>query len=233
MSDPEDLPGRLRAALAPHGLAPRGVSVFGDDGQGPDLGNGLRAAAVVLVGHGGGTLWPVFRAWQERQADHGGSDPLDAWSKAVVAPIAAAFSATAFFPSDPPYQPFQQWAMRAEGLRASPLGILIDPVYGLWHGFRAALAFATWEGAASAWPQQLHPCENCIEKPCLTRCPADAVSIDRFDVPACRSHLSTDAGAAGCMQSGCVARLACPVGAGYAYGHDQARFHMRALMRLI
>ena len=44
-------------------------------------------------------------------------------------------------PSTPDMPPFQRWALRAEAVYASPLGILIHPEYGLWHAYRAALLF--------------------------------------------------------------------------------------------
>ena len=52
---------------------------------------------------------------------------------------AAEIGGQAIFPSDKPYMPFQQWAMQAEGLKKSPLGMLIHPVYGLWHAYRGAI----------------------------------------------------------------------------------------------
>ena len=217
----------LRAALGPHGLFLRGVVNFPDGEAAPALADGSPAAGVVLIGNIGGSLWPAFSRWREGQADRGGSDPLDTWSKAVIRPIAMQADAAVWFPSDPPWQPFQQWAMRAEGLKASPLGILIHPVYGLWHGYRGALGFAGTIGEEP--PAQPHPCDHCIEKPCLTICPAGAVHPDVFDVPACRSHLRTPQGQAGCLRSGCLARAACPVGADYRYGDAQLRFHMAAL----
>lgn len=238
MSGSDLLSYRIAKALDPHGLRLRGIALFGEDRAGPRLDGGGTARAVVLVGHVGGSMWPAFAAWRLMQADGGGHDPLDNWSKAIIRPIAELAGATTFFPSDPPYQPFQQWAMRAEGLKSSPLGILIHPQFGLWHGYRAALAFAEWslqesERSEDAARQHIHPCDICLDKPCLTHCPVSAVSSETFDVNACRSHLAGDDGKIGCMQSGCVARLACPVGADYAYGLDQARFHMRALKKLM
>ncbi len=218
----------IRAALRPHGLFLRGVVNFADSETAPTLVDGRRAAGVVLVGNVGSAIWPHFRAWQHAAPERGGDNPLDAWSKAVIGPLAAELGATAYFPSDPPWQPFQRWAMRAEGLRTSPLGILIHPVYGLWHGYRGALGFphplAT--EAAAAGP---HPCDSCRDRPCLNRCPAGAVTDAGFDVAACRGHLRTEAGREGCMASGCLARNACPVGADYRYCDDQLRFHMAAL----
>lgn len=218
----------IRAALEPHGLFLRGTVNFADGEAAPQLADGHLAASVVLIGNIGGSLWPAFSRWRMAQPDAGGRDPLDDWSKAVIGPVAHAADATTWFPSDPPWQPFQQWAMRAEGLKASPLGILIHPAYGLWHGYRGALGFSEpiAEAATMAAP---HPCDHCPDKPCLTTCPVAAVREEAFDVPRCRSHLRTDAGQGGCMLAGCLARAACPLGAGFRYDEAQLRFHMSAL----
>jgi ferredoxin len=218
----------IRAALAPHGLFLRGAVNFGDGEATPALTDGRPAASVVLVSNIGSSIWPAFSRWREEQPDRGGSDPLDTWSKTVIRPVATSAGVTTWFPSDPPWQPFQQWAMRAEGLKASPLGILIHPVYGLWHGYRGALGFAEPIEDVPA-PRAPHPCEHCLDKPCLTTCPAGAVRPDAFDVVACRSHLRSAEGQRGCMVSGCLARAACPVGADYRYEDAQLRFHMAAL----
>ncbi|MCD1263621.1 4Fe-4S dicluster domain-containing protein [Shinella sumterensis] len=219
----------IRAALQPHGLFLRGVVNFADGEAAPTLSNSRPAASVVLIGNIGSSLWPAFSRWRRSRADAGGPDPLDTWSKDVIGPIAAMAGATAWFPSDPPWQPFQQWAMRAEGLKASPLGILIHPVYGLWHGYRGALGFAVPAVTEPVARPVEHPCDACRDRPCLTTCPAAAVRADAFDVPACRSHLRTPQGQGGCLRGGCLARAACPVGAAYRYGDDQLRFHMAAL----
>lgn len=218
----------IRAACEPHGLFLRGVVNFADADTAPVMADGSRAASVALIGNVGSSIWPAFRGWQRQQVDGGGSDPLDDWSKAAIGPIANRLGATAWFPSDPPWQPFQQWAMRAEGLRASPLGILIHPEFGLWHGYRGALGFGHRLGVADAAGGS-HPCDDCIEKPCLSVCPASAVAKTSFDVPACRDHLRTEPGQRGCMALGCLARNACPVGFKYRYTLDQLRFHMAAL----
>jgi len=119
--------------------------------------------------------------------------------------------------------------MRAEGLKPSPLGILVHPDYGLWHGYRGAIGFLERIDHPAA-ERRLHPCDHCPGKPCLTTCPAGAITIDRFDVPACRTYLGGE-GESTCMQAGCIARNACPVGAGHRYPNEQLRFHMDALSR--
>ena len=82
--------------------------------------------------------FPALAAERSRQEL---ANPLDTWSREVIGEVAEEFGARAVSPSDRPYLPFQQWAMRAEGLRPSPLGILMHPEYGLWHAYRGALLF--------------------------------------------------------------------------------------------
>lgn len=216
----------LSEALSGHGLRLRGGLSFSTVEDAPLLSSGAPAVGLVLIGPAGGSLWPAFSAWH---ADHPLLDhPLDSWSKAVVGPIAAQFSATAWYPSDPPYQPFQRWARAAEGLEASPLGILAHPTFGLWHSYRAALGFSTpWPEPAP--PPPPHPCSTCADKPCLTQCPAHAVALGHFDVPRCRTHLASPEGRTGCQSHGCHARNACPIGRNHRYPLEQLRFHMAAM----
>lgn len=224
MTTRPDLLEKIETALRPNGLFARGVVVFGE-GEGPRMENGRTARSVVLVGNAGGSLWEPFDRW--RQGRETVAHPLDTWSKQVINDIAGGLGSAAYFPSDPPYQPFQRWATMAEGIKASPLGILIHPVFGLWHGYRGAMGFAD-ELAASVTVGD-HPCDSCGAKPCLSSCPVDAIHRDGFDVCACRSHLAGPAGQAGCMTKGCLARDACPVGRDYRYPEGQIRFHMQAL----
>lgn len=239
---------KLVAELGGHGLCLRGVLSFDDQGglvsesTAPRVkailrSDGRPARLLCLVGYLGGAIWPHFERWRlEHQVQQ---DPLDAWSKAVIAPIACDFGGEAVFPSDRPWQPFQKWAMAAEGLAPSPLGILIHPEYGLWHGYRGAILFDDSVGASPGLADSaglngggtaVHPCDTCDDKPCLSACPVEAFAGGDFDVAACRAHLLTDAGAQGCMSGGCRARDACPVGRRYHYPDAQIRFHMTAFL---
>ena len=147
----------------------------------------------------------------------------------MIEPVAAAFDAGAIFPSDRPYRPFQRWAMEAEGLLPSPLGILIHPDYGLWHAYRGALVLDRPLDLLPPRPRR-HPCDGCSEKPCLTSCPVGAFASAGFDAESCGAYLRLPDGAS-CLGEGCAARLACPVGRGYAYKTGQQRFHMAAFER--
>ena len=218
----------IRAALEPHGIFMRGIACFEGDEVGPLLASGARAESVVLLGNIGGSIWEPFSQWRAAPGNSERRDPLDDWSKSVVAPLSETLGATAYFPSDPPWQPFQTWAKKAEGLKPSPLGMLIHPEYGLWHGYRGALGFSCRLDIRQAATGS-HPCDGCHEKPCLSHCPIGAVTPAAFEVATCRSHLRTPIGQGGCMRDGCLARNACPVGSAYRYPREQLAFHMAAL----
>jgi hypothetical protein len=187
--------------------------------------SGQAAKSVLLVGHAGGSAWPRFLTWRKAQpADL--RDPLDSWARGAIGEVAEKFGARAVSPSDKPYLPFQQWAMRAEGLRPSPLGILMHPEYGLWHAYRGALLFDQ-EIDFPDGEKPIHLCDACDGKPCLKACPVDAYSRAGFDHAACLGHVRAANGQA-CIQRGCLDRNACPYGAAYRYPEDMQAFYMRA-----
>ena len=188
---------------------------------GPDDGVPVDARFVILIGNAGPDMFRRFV--RER-----GTRSLDQWTKAVVDALAADLDADAVYPFEKLYAPFLAWARRGGGGHVSPLGLNIHAVYGLWHAYRAALLFPV----AFDLPRQssgAHPCESCIAKPCLDACPVNAFSGTEYNVTACASHLRSGAGT-DCMEGGCLARRACPVGQGFGYAPGQMRFHMTAFV---
>jgi hypothetical protein len=230
MSDKGNI-AELSAALSPHGMLIRGgFALTEEDEQGlagfPDLASPKRGRFLLLVGNAGAPLYDAFFAAGALT----GANPLDDWTRRIVLPIAERFSARAAFPSDgPPWQPFQRWAMRAEGVRPSPLGVLIHPEFGLWHAYRAALVFDQALDFQPA-PFRAHPCDTCIEKPCLATCPVGAVTAAGYAVDNCARHVASGAGKP-CRSIGCLARRACPVGAERVYPDRAMAFHMAAFLR--
>jgi hypothetical protein len=212
-------PEEIEEALEPYGLILRGGFAPSEADGAPE-----GARSLLLVGNAGPGMWAAF-------APHvnDGPHPLDRWIERVVGAIAARFGATALYPFEgPPYWPFQRWAMRAEPVHASPLGILIHPAYGLWHAYRAALAFA---GPIDlpARADLLSPCDTCEGRPCLTACPVGAFTSNGYDTATCVAHLQAAPDAA-CLEAACLARRACPIGRAYAYPPAQARFHLAAFL---
>lgn len=217
----------IERAVAQHGLMCRGgFYPLADDGV-PPLEDGKAAATLVLVGNAGAALWPCFQTSPE--AADGLLDPMNRWTERIIGALSPALGAAAVFPfGGPPYHPFQRWARRAEPVAASPLGVLIHPQHGLWHAYRAALLFAE---VIKLPPREEAPtpCDSCPDKPCMSACPVGAFGDTGYDVPACAGHLSAPQGAA-CLDDGCLARHACPVGKNALYPAGQAGFHMRAFL---
>ena len=213
------------AAIERRGLAARGAFALAD----ADRETGLEGiSAIVLVGAAGARGWKAFA--DSPEARDGRPDPLDRWSRRVVGSLGEALGARALYPfGGPPHWPFQRWAMRAEAVHVSPLGLLIHPDYGLWHSYRGALGFAERIAIPAVAPRA-SPCETCALRPCLRACPVGAFAADGYDVAACGAHLREEEGCA-CMDGGCLARRACPIGRTHVYGEGRMRFHMRAFLR--
>ena len=205
----------LEAAANDTGLALRGWCPL-------QAGDGLGSGTLVLIGNVGPDMWRAFRHALPRHT----SNPLDSWSRDTINDLADAFRARALFPFDgPPWWPFQRWARRADTVYPSPLGALIHPRYGTWHAYRGALVLHDVV-LSDQPPAGDSPCLSCTDKPCLQTCPVEAVTESHYDVEGCREYvrsaLNND-----CVDLGCRARRACPVGREYIYQEDQAAHHMR------
>lgn len=162
-------------------------------------------------------FWEAFA--QSKEFTDGAPDPLDRYSKSIIDPLANALSAEAAYPSDgPPYAPFITWALAAEGVYLSPIGLLVHDQFGLFVSFRGALKIAGEEKREGK-----NPCETCA-KPCETTCPVGAFSGAEYDVDACKAQLHS--GDVACWQ-GCLARQACPANH-IARNPEQSAFSMRA-----
>ena len=220
----------IAAALSADGLILRGGFNFAS-GEEPPIGlSGAAARSVLLVGQAGAAPWPHFLSWRQNQPQ-AIANPLDTWSREVIGAAAVRFEARAVSPSDRPYLPFQQWAMRAEGLKPSPLGILMHPNYGLWHAYRGALHVRGRDRASRICAKRLHLCDTCVEKPCLKSCPVDAYSADGFAYQSCLGHVRGQDGAP-CRNGGCLDRNACPYGTDYRYPAEVQAFHMASFAGL-
>jgi len=209
----------IAAALAAHGLIPRG-------GFHPVAADGVPGdpQTLVLAGNAGPAMW---RAFEQARRDE--ANPLDGWTRRVMTAIAADMGAVALFPfAGPPWLPFQRWAMRGDAVYPSPIGALIHPDYGLWHAYRGALAFEQRIDLPAA-DRRPSPCTGCKEKPCLKTCPVGAFSTADFCMPFCVGFLTTESGK-DCINQGCRARRACPVGTPHHYDSPQATHHMTAFL---
>jgi len=177
--------------------------------------------SLALVGPAGGSVWWDIVTASPEWAD-GAPDPVDRWSRRVLTGLAADLGAQALFPfQGPPWLPFQSWAIASGRAWQSPVRLLVGAQAGLWYSIRGALALPF----ELALPPLPNPCDACTIRPCLTACPAGALTGAGYDVPSCHAFLD---GAAGrdCLSQGCRVRAACPVSARHARVSAQSAYHM-------
>lgn len=197
-------------------------AVFDLDTLPAELGEELRRRfgtayrQLILVGHGGKALWEAVRA-----AGMDGEHPIDDFSLAAVA---------AWLAEQAPgcrhavlYPGGQSPDLLALGRLAgwhhpSPLGIGINEHWGTWFAYRVALlADSDLEPTPRLAGQA--PCMACRGQPCITACPAGALAGGALELEKCAAwRLRPDSP----CRDRCLARAACPVGAGHRYGDAQA-----------
>lgn len=177
---------------------------------------------LVLLGPDEPEFWGVFTRSDEYLEKQ--ENPVDQWSMRVIGTLAEQLSAQAIFPfGGPPYHPFIAWALASGRAWQSPVGLLVHDTAGLFVSYRGALLI----------PKMLElpkhgtsPCHKCEEKPCLSACPAAALTSASYDVTACHGYLDTLSGA-DCLNNGCLVRRNCPIGQNRRLP-AQSAFHMRA-----
>jgi epoxyqueuosine reductase QueG len=228
----------LEAALAAQGLDvswPLAAAAF--DAACAPVAPALRLAALLpgaraaLVVGSGRAFFDAFA--RARDAADTAPNPLDRHTRAVVEVAARAaldplgVAHAEHFPflgaSDGGVViPFQRLG-GAAGLGAtSPLGLQIHPIYGAWWAYRALVVVDVDLPVAAPLSDG---CANC-PAPCVDACPASAVQLTGFSIPACHERrLQAEA----CRLS-CAARIACIRGPEHRYADEQLAFHMRASM---
>jgi epoxyqueuosine reductase len=192
------------------------------------------AKTIVVIGNGGGEFWRGFRAHCEahphylQEREH----PLDDYTvetiETALTPQLQQVGATYRY-----VYPFRFWTepvsfmhlARAAGLAGpSMLGVVIHPHYGPWIALRAAV-LVDQELFAPPQAEGFDPCPTCVERPCITACPASAMSLERgWDIPACVQHrlrVTTD-----CVDY-CRARFDCVYGREHRYPLDELQYHQQ------
>jgi hypothetical protein len=191
------------------------------------------AVSAVIVGSGGRRFFEVFRAAAKAAGSDPAPNPLDRYTRATVlaavdaalTPAGVAYRVLFPFLSESPVLPFQRLG-RAAGLGPpGPLGLQIHPEFGPWWAYRALVVLAAPLSAGESRDAAGDGCAGC-DAPCVAACPAGAVLLGGFSVPACHTRRLQ---APECQLS-CAARIRCVRGPQHRYSEDQLAFHMAASM---
>ena len=205
---------QIEVLAATHHLA-----VLGGFAAGPTDGLPPGTKTLLLLGPREPGFWPHLKA----QPEWGADDPADRWSRRVIGKLACDLGAKALFPfGGPPYNPFYKWALKSGRCWESPVRLLVHDAAGLFVSFRGALALKEAVKLPPAGPK---PCDTCMEKPCLTACPAGALTGAGYDLQNCHTFLDTTAGQ-DCMTTGCAVRRTCPLSLAYARIPEHSAYHM-------
>jgi epoxyqueuosine reductase len=245
LPDPASILAAIRAAAALHGLnlfAAIPLARYDAMVQPGARASLIDSAArsIVVLGNGGGDFWAAFKrhaarnpGWWERE------NPLDDFTREVVerevaAPLReAALRYTIVHPFMPPSMRggrtlnFVELGKAAGIAGPSILGVVVNPVFGPWIAFRAALLLDV-EVDEPGDARGFDPCPGCVPRSCLSACPVGAVEFPAgWDVPKCLTHrVEVEPDCAG----RCHARAGCVLGPQHRYPDDELAYHqMRAL----
>jgi hypothetical protein len=177
---------------------------------------------LVLIGNGGNRFWPALQSYGLRTAE-----PVDHFSLKLVEKFIGDFLAgpevVMLYPSGPMI-PLQRLGSLAGWSHPSPLGLGINPDYGLWFAYRVAFLTNLPLPLTEARPSA-SPCATCPDQPCIAACPGQAVQAGQtFGLSRCVDYRLSPA--APC-QDRCLSRLACPVAPEQRYPLAQVQYHYR------
>ena len=200
---------------------------------------------LILLGHGGKQLWECVQA-----AGIAGEHPIDDYTiqtiKQVFTEQLADHRYRLLYPGDAPVG-LQQLGKLAGWHQPSPFMVGIDAEWGSWFAYRAVVLADTdffpflpvdpgtsrcfyGPGASSCFHGRSHPCSTCSEQPCISACPAAALSDGIFALDKCIAYRRQDGSA---CQFTCLARVACPVGSEHRYSEAQLRHTYGISLRMI
>lgn len=209
---------QLETAACAHSLA-----IFGTcpAEKSDDVGTGT----IVLLGPSEPGFWDHMSI-QPEMADKA-ENPIDRWSERVISALATTCNGRALFPFGVPPRPFITWALRSGRAWASPVGLLVHDEAGLMVSYRGAIlvpeVLAQHQASAS-------PCDTCVDQPCLSACPVQALTAAGYDLSRCHTFLEQHDGAA-CMTTGCAVRRTCPISQTYGRQPEQSGYHMAQFHR--
>lgn len=186
-----------------------------------------RYRQVILIGHGGTTMWREMKA-----AGIDSNDPIDDFSIARVEQwFSEQFADARFqivYPGDNPVG-LQALGRLAGWHHASPFMVGINETWGTWYAYRVVvLADTAMEATLPVRSES--PCLACAGQPCIAACPGEAINEGVFSLEKCVAYRKQSASR---CKATCLARTSCPVGAEHRYCGAQINHSYSISMRMI
>ena len=182
---------------------------------------------LILIGHGGRSLWDEVQAAGIRS-----DDPIDDFSvDAVEQWFAGQFADRRFqivYPGETSVG-LQGLGQLAGWHHASPFMVGINETWGTWYAYRVVL-LADTDILPTPPVRSASPCLSCAAKPCIAACPGKAMDDGVFVLEKCVAYRKQPASR--CRET-CVARTGCPVGTGHRYCDAQIKHCYSISMRMI
>ena len=199
------------------------VVTLPDWAKGPMKAAGIcpeRYQSLILLGQGGSRLWEFIEATAS-SSDTRFDDVSGALAEQFVTDHLGGADWEVVYPGRA-VLPLGRLAELAGWGRPAPLGLTINAEFGLWTAHRIAFLVDAHVPQLAANPTD-HPCDTCVDKPCVTACPVGAVDATTgFDIDTCAAFRIEEDSV--CAHQ-CLARLACPVGIEHQYGAEQMAYH--------
>jgi hypothetical protein len=183
-----------------------------------------RFRQLILIGHGGRRLWEAVKA-AGLQSKH----PIDDFTQATVKRwLAGQLPGVAhelIYPGDGPVG-LQALGRLAGWHHDSPFRVGVNAEWGSWFAYRAVVLA---DSSLPLTPSMTgdSPCASCRTQPCVSACPADALTDREFSLQRCIAYrVQPDSR---CRVT-CVARTSCPVRPEHRYDDAQiAHSYSRSL----
>lgn len=186
-----------------------------------------RYRQLILIGHGGRTLWEQVKA-----AGLDSTHPIDDFTTATVeAWLAAQLPGVAHgvvYPGDGPVG-LQALGRLAGWHHESPFRVGVNAAWGSWFAYRAVV-LADTELPLTVPVISRSPCTACADQPCVSACPAGALADHQFSLQKCIAYRRQPDSR---CRITCIARTTCPVRPEHRYDDAQIAHSYSRSMAMI
>ncbi|PWK46352.1 hypothetical protein C8D97_11335 [Pleionea mediterranea] len=187
---------------------------------------------VILIASAGKTLWRAIHDHSneyEKDSLASSDHPVDEFSQQQFNQYMSKHATDADYKIIyPKHQPpffhlnLQSFGELAGWHHSSPFKVGINSDAGSWFAYRLlVLANSSFEPSTPV--HTTSPCKTCIEKPCVSICPAKALTKQGdYDWQSCFAYRKqTDS----LCRDRCLARMACPIAKQHQYSEQQIQYH--------